>query len=218
MSTRATISVKDKYDSFCIYRHSDGYPEGQHGAVAGITKALAYAWDLPRFEAMDFSAALVAAMKQEGGGGIYLTEGHDAHEDTEFQYFISYKAGHIQLRIRVPGEKKNIFKGTLEEAMAKYYPEEEAVADLSQPASTIVRLKNYLKNYPGYTPCAYSLWLPEDVLAAAEDMEEDPELTQDEVAEVLHWVEVHKDANRGINWDTITDAIETIVERRTNHA
>jgi hypothetical protein len=43
-----------------IYKHSDGYPEG---AVCWITRALEFAWPLPRFEADEFAAAFVAANK-----------------------------------------------------------------------------------------------------------------------------------------------------------
>lgn len=28
MNTRATITVKDGHDTFDIYKHSDGYPQG----------------------------------------------------------------------------------------------------------------------------------------------------------------------------------------------
>ena len=41
-----------------VYEHSDGYPDG---AVCWITKALEYAWPLPRFEVDEFAAAFVAA-------------------------------------------------------------------------------------------------------------------------------------------------------------
>lgn len=73
MSTRSSVIVDDGQDRIAIYRHSDGYPHGPHGVIAQIPQALKYAWELPRFEAKDFSAALVAAWKQKrDGGGIYI--------------------------------------------------------------------------------------------------------------------------------------------------
>lgn len=105
MSTRSNIIVRDKFDCICIYRHSDGYPDGEHGVIATLNKALDYAWDLPRFEASDFSAAIVAAWKQPSksfdgkniyrGGNIYI-DGNcpksnpfkKVHPDCEFVYII----------------------------------------------------------------------------------------------------------------------------------
>lgn len=101
MSTRATITVRDTEhatEAYSVYRHCDGYPDTEHGVIATLRQALPYAWPLPGFEAMDFSAAIVAAWKQPArkiadnysvqGGGIYLTTGRDAHGDTEYHYEI----------------------------------------------------------------------------------------------------------------------------------
>lgn len=118
MSTRCTISVKGGYDTFYIYRHSDGYPEGIHGVPATLAKVLPYAWPLPRFEGDDFAAAIVAAWKA-GGGNIRFSSGHDAHSDTEYQYFITHNNG-LQLKIRDVYADKTIFDGSLEEAIEKF--------------------------------------------------------------------------------------------------
>jgi hypothetical protein len=63
MSTRACYRFIDPSDTgvVTIYKHGDGYPEG---AVCWITKALEFAWPLPRFEADEFAAAFVAANKR----------------------------------------------------------------------------------------------------------------------------------------------------------
>ncbi len=63
MSTRATIRVKDSYESFDIYKHHDGYPEG---VLPYIEEALKVSWGIFRFEACDFAAALVSVMKDRG--------------------------------------------------------------------------------------------------------------------------------------------------------
>jgi hypothetical protein len=65
MSTRACYRFIDRpgdhAEVVTIYKHSDGYPEG---AVCWITKALEFAWPLPRFEADEFAAAFIAANKK----------------------------------------------------------------------------------------------------------------------------------------------------------
>lgn len=62
MSTRACYRFIDPQAAavVTVYKHSDGYPEG---AVCWITKALNFAWTLPRFEADEFAAAFIAANK-----------------------------------------------------------------------------------------------------------------------------------------------------------
>ena len=114
MSTRSTISVKDEYNTFHIYRHSDGYPDGIHGVISTLQAVLPYAWPLPRFDAMDFAAAIIRAWKKEGGGNIYFTESHKAHGDTEYIYDITCKDGEVF--VSVNGETAT----TLEEATTKY--------------------------------------------------------------------------------------------------
>lgn len=90
MTTRSTLTVREKKNSkeaYSVYRHHDGYPDSEHGVFATLSEALRFAWPLPRYEAMDFAAAVVAAWKDRGGG-IYLTKSRDAHGDTEFHYEI----------------------------------------------------------------------------------------------------------------------------------
>ncbi len=101
MSTRCVITVKDEDGEFALYRHSDGYPDGEHGVLAGLTSALPYAWSLPRFEADDFAAAIVRAWKQNGGN-IRLTSGKDAHGDIEYHYLVTCEKGVVRVRVQVP--------------------------------------------------------------------------------------------------------------------
>ena len=93
MSTRSNIIVKDKHDDkgVQLYRHSDGYPDGKHGVIANLPRALQFAWELPRMEADDFSAAIIRAWKDHGGN-IYIDGTADLpeslHGDIEYYYII----------------------------------------------------------------------------------------------------------------------------------
>lgn len=112
MSTRATITVfdpkgSDVQESYSIYRHSDGYPESEHGVIAALQDSLQYAWMLPRFEASEFAAAVVFQMKKTSvasagsyrGGSIYLTSGRDGHEDTAYHYDVTLKNNRILVNV-----------------------------------------------------------------------------------------------------------------------
>ena len=95
MSTRATYEFIDRYNSFTVYKHFDGYPSG---ALEWIEKALEYAWPLPRFEASEFAAAFVRANKSEAGN-VYFSKGKDSHSDTEYHYIISCEENKIYVEI-----------------------------------------------------------------------------------------------------------------------
>ena len=69
MSTRAIISVCDEKEVFHLYIHRDGNPDK---IVPLIEKARSYAWQFPRFEAGDFSSAIIRVMKK-WAGDIYIT-------------------------------------------------------------------------------------------------------------------------------------------------
>lgn len=97
MSTRSTITVRDRKDgneAYHIYRHSDGYPDTQHGVIATLPEAFKFAWQLPRYEADDFAAAIVSAWK-DGAGNIRFSQGRDAHGDTEFHYEVYQDGGKV---------------------------------------------------------------------------------------------------------------------------
>lgn len=94
MSTRSNIIVVDEWNAIQLYRHSDGYPDG---VIPDLKRALPIAWELPRMEADDFSAAIVAAWKDNGGGNIYIDGSADPnnlvnptllHGDIEYLYII----------------------------------------------------------------------------------------------------------------------------------
>lgn len=135
MSTRATITVADKQDSFDIYQHHDGYPDGPHGLVRHIAMARRLAWDLPRFEAADFAAAIIAVLKDRGGS-TYLTKNADAHGDRDYHYRIEPLREKFQTRIMLtisrPSWEKGkpdteVFSGEIQKAVQQF----DAVAETS---------------------------------------------------------------------------------------
>ncbi len=105
MATRCTLTIRDRpgaNQSYSVYRHNDGYPDTQHGVLETLKLVLSYAWPLPRFEADDFAAAIIAAWKRPAyrpspttpdyiaqGGNIRITAGRDEHNDTEYHYEIT---------------------------------------------------------------------------------------------------------------------------------
>ncbi len=66
----------------------------------------------------------------------------------------------------------------------------------------IGELKKHLGGIPDGTPCAYALWLPDDVTVAAKDNDL-PEPTAEQCEIVLYDMEHWKDANYGMTWDTV---------------
>lgn len=128
MSTRATITVADDRESFDLYQHHDGYPEGPHGLVRHIAMARRLAWDLPRFEAADFSAAVIAVLKDRGGS-TYLTKDAEAHTDRSYHYRIeSIRENYVtrvMLTISRPAWDRaqgdiEMFHGEIPEAVDKF--------------------------------------------------------------------------------------------------
>lgn len=102
MSTRSVITVKDVQDQgddqFHIYRHHDGYPTS---VLPDLFKALPFAWALPRFEAMDFTAAIIAGWKREGGGGVYMTKHYSSHGDLAWRYEVTRAKNNKHLVVKV---------------------------------------------------------------------------------------------------------------------
>jgi hypothetical protein len=79
------VTFLDDHEQFHVYQHHDSSPSGMGEALQAT---LEYAWALPRFEAMDFSAAFVAANKRQGGGGTYLTTHGTGHGDLAYRYLV----------------------------------------------------------------------------------------------------------------------------------
>ena len=140
MSTRATLSVFDpagEGDKFDIYRHHDGYPHGPHGVVQDVKRALSKAWPLPGFQAADFSAALVATMKN-CPGSVYLTRQADLHMDRWYHYDITRAEKELHLVVHEYSERVGkvvpIFDGTLDEAIERFEAlPPEGITNLDDP-------------------------------------------------------------------------------------
>ena len=110
MSTRALYTFIDQNNVYHVYKHHDGYPSGAYEWISG---ALMFAWNLPRFEAAEFSAAFVAANKT-GSGGVYLSTGN--HRDLSYRYEISESSFYenmLHIKAFSMPENKIIFEGTL---------------------------------------------------------------------------------------------------------
>jgi hypothetical protein len=107
MSTRALYTFKGETaaDSWNVYKHHDGYPTG---AAQVLQAALAYAWELPRYEPDEFAAAFCAAGKAEtkGGGVRFMPQGTPLKvaskhcSDIEFRYeiFADVRPGDLRIR------------------------------------------------------------------------------------------------------------------------
>lgn len=135
MSTRAIYTVigEKSEKPVNIYIHSDGYPTG---AADHIRNAFEYAWPLPRFEADEFAAALVAGNKKSGGGvRIFPTSPTTPAalakfaRDIEYRYEIYFNMPDLHVWCfatnywDAPTEKL-LFRGTLE-AFDKWAKDEE---------------------------------------------------------------------------------------------
>jgi len=119
MSTSATITITDNHETFHIYRHCDGNPSS---VITDLIKAKTFAWPLPRFEASDFAAAIVAAMKQEGGGQIYLSQEAALYE-VDYHYIITLSDQKYHLSVIDIDRYEShsmIFDGTFDAAMNKF--------------------------------------------------------------------------------------------------
>lgn len=118
MGTRAVFMffhMNASNDAYSVYKHWDGYPEG---AAEFMTKAIPFAWELPRYEACDFAAAFVAANKKKGGD-VFMTTGNDAHGDLDYYYEVMPSTRNGQLLIYAYSVDNNgeslIFEGRLKD-------------------------------------------------------------------------------------------------------
>lgn len=156
MSTRATLTISDIEDQFHIYRHHDGYPDTPHGVIHDVREAMHKAWPLPRFEAADFGAALVAQMKHNRGS-VYLTKDAKRHLDSEYHYDITADKNDILLTVKKVAYSVDRlitqFEGTLEEAIDYYKPDQHFDGTLATkfemlklPIGSIEIIKEALSN------------------------------------------------------------------------
>lgn len=119
MSTRAVLTIEDRAgNSFSVYNHSDGYPEG---IALKLVETLQFAWPLPRFEAMDWTAAFITANKPVGGGGVYCTTGAADHADLDYVYRIGMaKNGQLIVECISIIENKVLFYGRIKDFVGQF--------------------------------------------------------------------------------------------------
>lgn len=73
---------------------------------------------------------------------------------------------------------------------------------------TINDLIEHAKSFGGDTSCAYSLWLPEDVLS------QDDEVTEEEAAEVLESMHECHNPEYGLTWGTVYQVTQDVIDDR----
>ena len=95
MSTRSVITFKVADNTFHVYKHMDGYPDG---ILPDIEEAKKFAWELPRFDPADFAAAFIRATK-ETGGNVYFTQGPDYHGDLEYRYIVEFWGDELRVDV-----------------------------------------------------------------------------------------------------------------------
>ena len=110
MSTRGLYTFKDAEGVYTVFKHWDNYPisDNGYGAYQFIKNALAYAWQLPRFEADEFAASFIAANKKAGGGDLRLLPADATNGDTlgvEFWYTVEAAGNQLKVSCR------DLFKG-----------------------------------------------------------------------------------------------------------
>lgn len=73
-------------------------------------------------------------------------------------------------------------------------------------------LMNHLKQYDPELDCAYSLWIPDDVIETAQNL--GVNISNEQIEEVLYIVNESHDANYGISWQTLEYAIDNVVNQK----
>ena len=183
MSTRATITVADDHDSFDLYQHHDGYPDGPHGMVRHIALAQRLAWDLPRFEAADFAAAVVAVLKDRGGS-TYLAADAEAHCDRAYHYQIEPLRDGVSTQVKLTIQQMTfhddgpieLFSGPINEAVIKFdaigetakQPREYQI--LMQAEATLCRTQEEITALCGERPDADTEHVHDRIEATCRDL------------------------------------------------
>ena len=78
---------------------------------------------MPRFEADDFSAAIIAIMKTKGGGNIYLAQDAESNDVVDYRYHVTASPEKIIVsvaQVASHAPDRLIFNGTLEAARKKF--------------------------------------------------------------------------------------------------
>jgi hypothetical protein len=86
MGTRAIYTFKGFGESYHVFVHYDGYPEG---AADYFRRTLeeGKVWTLPRYEPDEFAAGFVASIKDKGGN-VRLASSRTGAVDVEYGYTV----------------------------------------------------------------------------------------------------------------------------------
>ena len=126
MSTRGIYKFIEPRSAYYVYKHSDNYPSG---AAVFIQNALKFSWELPRFEADEFSASFIADNKKEEGD---VTLMHELRGDEtsriaslreigiEYLYEISCKDNNLHVKAIDIRKGTCCFDGALDQFSAQY--------------------------------------------------------------------------------------------------
>lgn len=108
MGTRAVYTFKSHGEAFHVYKHWDNTPIN---AAEFIAAALPLAWEVPRFEADEFSAAFIAANKTKEGD-IRLIKSPKHCGDASYFYTVGSDENGVVVSAKDYAGKK-LFSGTL---------------------------------------------------------------------------------------------------------
>ena len=108
MGTRAVYTFKSHGESFHVYKHWDNQPIC---AAGFISAACLKAWDLPRFEADEFSAGFIAANKEKPGD-VRLIKSPKQCGDAAYFYTVEHDGKSLVITCK-GHDGKRIFKGSL---------------------------------------------------------------------------------------------------------
>ena len=130
MATRGIYKFIDNVSTHYVYKHWDNYPSA---AAKFIQNALEFSWELPRFEADEFSTSFIVANKKESGD-VRLMDKLEEDEASiiaslderwiEFLYEISCKDNKLHVKVVDIRKGSCCFAGYLDEFTTKYQDNE----------------------------------------------------------------------------------------------
>ena len=117
MRTRAVYTFTDSDDTFHIYIHCDGYPEGAAQYFANLRKF--YNGKIKNFVAMEIGASFVYVNKTRYGN-VYLTKHYNNHGDLEYRYELKTDENGCILTAYTMPDNMPFFSGNLDLFLQQY--------------------------------------------------------------------------------------------------
>lgn len=104
MSTRATIRFRDKYDTFFVYRHSDGHPDNVLNDIQGAIEKAKGRWSGSECGLL-VSFFLGTYFKAEERLPQYMMTS-EFHGDESYRYFVEWNSDEKKwvARVNSPAE------------------------------------------------------------------------------------------------------------------